>query len=62
MKNEDTQVRYFLIRRKNHSVSGASDIFGMTTDEEYAKRCRSVFCDYEEVKMMDTKIEMFPKS
>lgn len=49
--------RYFVIRRYNSGtislVTGEkdTDIIGLTTDEEYAKSRRSVFCDYEEVKM-----------
>jgi hypothetical protein len=52
MKDKDKPIRYFLIRRKNHSISDESDIYGLTTDEEYAKSKISVFFDYEEVKML----------
>lgn len=60
-EEKEPLVRYFLIRRKNCSCPGFTDVFGITVDEEYAKSCRCVFCDYEEVKMMDTKIVLFPK-
>jgi hypothetical protein len=55
------KIRYFLISRKNCGCPGFTDVFGITDDEEYAKSCRGVFCDYEEVKMMDTKIVLYPK-
>jgi hypothetical protein len=52
--------RYFIIRRYNCCTSAdttdvlglTSDILGLTTDEEYAKSRVSLFCDYEEVKMI----------
>ena len=52
-----TDIRYFAIRRYNCGVidmkgKAESDIIGITTDEEYAKSRQSVFCDYEEVKMI----------
>jgi hypothetical protein len=49
----DVSKRYFVIRRYNSGTSGDStDIIGLTTDEEYAKSRQSVFCGYEEVKMI----------
>jgi len=45
--------RYFIIRRYNSGTTAdKTDIIGLTTDEEYAKSVRSVFCNYEEVKMI----------
>lgn len=45
--------RYFVIRRYNCGTSAdKTDILGLTTDEEYAKSRQSVFCGYEEVKMI----------
>lgn len=49
----DVSKRYFIIRRYNCGTSAdTTDIIGLTTNEEYAKRQQSVFCDYEEVKMI----------
>jgi hypothetical protein len=49
----DVSKRYFIIRRYNCGTSAdTTDIIGLTTDEEYAKSRQSVFCDYEEVKMI----------
>lgn len=45
--------RYFIIRRYNCGTSAdTTDILGLTTDEEYAKSRQSVFCGYEEVKLI----------
>jgi len=45
--------RYFVIRKYNCGTSAdKTDILGLTTDEEYAKSRQSVFCGYEEVKMI----------
>lgn len=45
--------RYFVIRRYNCGTSAdTTDILGLTTDEEYAKSRQSVFCGYEEVKLI----------
>jgi hypothetical protein len=49
----DVSKRYFIIRRYNCGTSAdTTDIIGLTTDEEYAKSRQSVFCGYEEVKMI----------
>lgn len=46
-------IRYFIIRRVNCGTSEeTTDIIGLTTDEEYAKNMQSVFCHYEEVKIV----------
>jgi len=45
--------RYFIIRKYNCcTTDDKTDIIGLTNDEEYAKSLRSVFCDYEEVKII----------
>lgn len=45
--------RYFIVRRCNcGTATDKTDIIGLTTDEEYAKSVQSVFCDYEEVKLI----------
>ena len=45
--------RYFIIRRYNCGTSAdTTDILGLTTDEKYAKSRKSIFCGYEEVKMI----------
>ena len=50
---DDVSKRYFIIRRYHSGTSAdKTDIIGLTTDEKYAKSRQSVFCDYEEVKMI----------
>jgi hypothetical protein len=44
--------RYFVIRRRNTGAGQASDIIGITTNEDYAKSRQSVFCSYQEVKIL----------
>lgn len=52
-QNIPVNNRYFIIRRYNSGTSSnKTDIIGITSDEEYAKSVQSVFCDYEEVKMI----------
>lgn len=47
-------MKYFIIRRYNSGTcSDKTDILGLTTDEEYAKSQESVFCGYEEVKLLN---------
>ncbi len=46
-------MKYFIIKKVNCCTSAdKTDIIGITTNEEYAKSKQSVFCDYEEVKML----------
>ena len=54
LKIKELQLkRYFVIRRYNSGTcSDTTDILGLTTDEKYAKSRESVFCGYEEVKMI----------
>jgi hypothetical protein len=53
LRISDVSKRYFVIRRYNCGTSAdKTDILGLTTDEEYAKSIQSVFCGYEEVKMI----------
>jgi len=54
-KKDLKEKRFFLIRRVNSYASGASDIWGFTDDEEYAKSLETVFCSYEEIKYLDSK-------
>ncbi len=51
-ENKKNGIKYFLIRRFNCGGGDYSDIYGFTTDENVAKAMQSVFCDYEEVKML----------
>lgn len=45
--------KYFIIRKVNcFTTADKTDIIGITTDEKYAKNNQSVFCKYEEVKMI----------
>jgi len=47
------EERYFIIRRYNcGTTADKTDILGLTTDEEFAKSMQSVFCGYEEVKIL----------
>jgi len=56
--NQTDCKRYFILRKYHcgtyNSITGEidTDIIGLTTDEEYAKSRVSVFCNYEEVKMI----------
>jgi len=46
-------TRYFILRKRNcFTTADKTDILGMTTDENYAKSKQSVFCSYEEVKLI----------
>ena len=52
-KDKKLPIRYFVIRRYNCGTSdNTTDILGLTTDEEYAKNRQTVFCNYEEVKII----------
>lgn len=49
--------KFFIVRRYNCCTTGLdgkidTDIIGLTFDEEYAKSLQSVFCSYEEVKLL----------
>ena len=47
------ETKYFIIRRYNSGTyADTTDIIGLTTDEEFAKSVQSVFCGYEEVKLI----------
>jgi len=49
----DVGKRYFLVRKYNSGTTAdKTDIIGLTTNEEYAKNRQSVFCGYEEVKLI----------
>lgn len=51
--SSNANKRYFIIKRYNCGTSAdTTNIVGLTTDEEYAKSLQSVFCDYEEVKIV----------
>ena len=48
------ETKYYIIRRYNSGTSAdTTDIIGLTTNEEYARAMQSVFCGYEEVKLLD---------
>lgn len=51
--NTPISKRYFIIRKYNSGTSAdKTDILELTTDEKYAKSRQSVFCGYEEVKVV----------
>lgn len=52
-KTNELNKRYFIIRKVNAFTSAdTTDLIGLTTDEDYAKSKQSVFCNYEEVKLI----------
>lgn len=44
---------YFLLRKGGCRSVDQSDIIGITTDEDYAKSKKSVFCYYEPIISLD---------
>ncbi len=51
-----TNQKYFVVRKHNSCASGdKTDIIGITHSKTKAKSMQSVFCSYEEVKLITKK-------